>query len=80
MKLRALLLVAISLFSGAALTGCCCDLFCEIPKCDPCAPKCNPCDRCSPCAAPCASPCAPPAVVVAPAPAAPAPSTYAAPK
>jgi hypothetical protein len=63
MRIRLLALVGALALTAGLTTGCCCDLFCEIPKCDPCAPKCNPCDTCSPCAAPCAPP-----VMVAPAP------------
>jgi hypothetical protein len=55
----------VALFAAlAATTGCACwcGPFCEVPKCDPCAP--NPCD-------PCAGPMAKPAEAPAPAPAAP---------
>jgi hypothetical protein len=56
MKLRSVLLAAVLGLVGGVSAGCCCDgPFCEIPKCDPCAPKCNPCE-CSPCAPPCAPP------------------------
>jgi hypothetical protein len=63
MKLRIVMALVASLGSGAVLTGCCCDgPFCEIPKCDPCAP--NPCETpCAPC-----SPCAPGGVVIVPGP------------
>ena len=43
---------------GGALGGCCCDLFCKIPDCDPCKPSCNPCDPCAPGAVPTAAPAA----------------------
>lgn len=57
MKIRAVLLTGLLALVGGLASGCCWDgPFCEIPKCDPCAPK--PCDCPPPCPPP---PCAPPA-------------------
>jgi hypothetical protein len=66
MKFRSLLLAGLVTLVSGALSGCCCDLFCKIPECDPCAKKCNPCDTCTP---PCATPCGVPMAAPAPAPA-----------
>ena len=40
MKIRSLLLAGLLGLVAGVTAGCCCDgPFCEIPKCDPCAPK-----------------------------------------
>jgi hypothetical protein len=56
MKIRSLLVAGLLTLVAGLTTGCCCNLFCPIPKCDPCKP--NPCD---PCATPAAAPAAAPA-------------------
>lgn len=57
MKIRNLALAGLLVLVGGSLGGCCKDLFCKIPACDPCAP--NPCDPCAPAAAaPAAAPAA----------------------
>jgi|GEM_PF-4102276 len=80
MKFRSLILAGVVALVGGALGGCCCNLFCKIPDCDPCKPTCNPCAP-APCAVPMGSPspAAAPAPVYAPAPAyGPAPTAPAA--
>jgi hypothetical protein len=53
MKRAVLARLSVLALAAVLLGGCCCDgPFCEIPKCDPCAPKANPCDPCAPPVAP----------------------------
>lgn len=45
MKIRSMLLAGVLALVAGVSGGCCCNLFCPIPKCDPCKP--NPCDPCA---------------------------------
>ena len=49
MKIPSVLAAGLLVACAALAAGCCCPgPFCEIPKCDPCVKKANPCDPCAP--------------------------------
>jgi hypothetical protein len=60
MNIRSVLVAGLLTLVAGFSTGCCCNLFCPIEKCDPCKDTCKP-NPCDPCAAPVAAPAAAPA-------------------